>query len=96
MPLAMAVNPKIDKEKCTCKGKKLEGLVRIVNHDADFNVYITHSQSEGALEVRFNRSYNINSCGNWRTTEYRSECADFTIRFVESRDDADFLIYIAD
>ena len=40
MPLVMAINPKIDKEKCTCKGYPLYGRVQVVDIAPDLRVEI--------------------------------------------------------
>ncbi|MCQ2280571.1 MAG: DUF6150 family protein [Bacteroidales bacterium] len=83
----------IDKEHCTCKGKTIQGLVRIVEYGADFKVCIVDAGAD--LDVRVNKSYTVNDCGNW-TFVGQSYTPDFTIQFVNDCWEADFTIRYID
>ena len=77
MPLAMATNPKIDKEKCTCNGYPLYGRVQVVETGEDLEVKIVEYSAD--LEVKI-IDYTSDDCGYWRFVE---SAPDVRIRFVE-------------
>ena len=81
MPLAMATNPKIDKEKCTCNGHPLYGRVQVVDSYPDFDVKIVDSYPD--LDVKIVESY-PDKCGLWKFVDSNP---DFKIRFVDSYPD---------
>lgn len=69
-------NP-IDRETCTCKGKRLYGKVRVVDVSADFKVEIVDIGADLRVE-RVN--IGSDSCGKW---EFVDIGEDFTVEFVE-------------
>ena len=71
----------IDKENCTCKGKKLYGKVKIVSSGADFVVKITESAFYDIAVKKTNSSFQ-NNCGEWYFTD--SAFYDFSVQFTES------------
>lgn len=81
MPLVMATNPKIDKEKCTCNGLPLYGRVQVVDSYPDFDVKIVDSYPD--LDVKIVESY-PDKCGLWKFVDSNP---DFKIRFVDSYPD---------
>lgn len=81
MPLVMATNPKIDKEKCTCNGHPLYGRVQVVDSYPDFDVKIVDSYPD--LDVKIVESY-PDKCGLWKFVDSNP---DFKIRFVDSYPD---------
>ena len=78
MPLAMATNPKIDKEQCTCNGYPLYGRVQVVDSFADVEVKIVDSFAD--LDVKVVTSM-PNRCGEW---EFVTSFPDVRIRFVDA------------
>ena len=81
MPLVMATNPKIDKEKCTCNGHPLYGRVQVVDSFADLDVRVVTSFAD--IDVRVVNSL-PNDCGEW---EFVTSFPDVRIRFVDSFED---------
>lgn len=81
MPLVMAATPKIDKEKCTCKGHPLYGRVQVVESYPDLDVKIVDSYPD--LEVKIVDSY-PDRCGLWKFVD---SYPDVKIRFVDSYPD---------
>ena len=81
MPLAMATNPKIDKEKCTCNGYPLYGRVQVVDSFADLDVRVVTSLADIDVEVVTSLP---NDCGQW---EFVNSLPDVRIRFVNSIED---------
>ena len=73
----------IDRDYCTCKGKKLYGKVKVVNSGADFDVRVVDSFAD--LDVKVVSS-SADECGEW---EFVDSFPDFTIRFVDSFSDFD-------
>lgn len=73
----------IDKENCTCKGKKLYGKVQVVESFADFDVRVVESFAD--LDVTAVSSF-ADECGEW---EFVDSSPDFTVRFVDSFSDFD-------
>ena len=69
-------NP-IDRETCTCKGKRLYGKVRVVDISADFKVEIVDIGADLRVE-RVN--IGAHSCGKW---EFVDIGEDFTVEFVD-------------
>lgn len=69
-------NP-IDRETCTCKGKRLYGKVRVVSISADFKVEIV----DIGADLRVERvDIGADSCGEW---EFVDIGEDFTVEFVD-------------
>lgn len=66
---------------CKCKGFPLHGRVKVVEHNADFDVKVIHVHAD--LNVKKVRSLPL-TCGEWQFVE---SSPDFTIRFVSSHPD---------
>lgn len=66
---------------CRCKGKKLYGRVKIVEHHADFDVRVVEHHAD--LNVRLVDSH-PNSCGQWQIVTSHE---DFSVRIVDSHED---------
>lgn len=81
MPLAMATNPKIDKEKCTCNGHPLYGRVQVVDSFADLDVRVVTSLAD--IDVKVVNSL-PDDCGQW---QFVNSLPDVRIRFVNSLED---------
>ena len=88
MPLVMATNPKIDKEKCTCKGYPLYGRVQVVDIAPDLRVEIVDIGPDVEVQVV---DWTPQRCGEWQFVEIAPDirvefvdCApDVRIKFVE-------------
>jgi hypothetical protein len=77
-------NP-IDRETCTCKGKRLYGKVKVVDVFADFKVEVVKTGCEANLWVKeIEPGYSCYSCGEWQFVETGE---DFTVQFVETHGD---------
>ncbi|MBO4372193.1 MAG: hypothetical protein J5826_04605 [Bacteroidales bacterium] len=83
MPLAMATNPKIDKEKCTCNGYPLYGRMQVVETGADLDVRVVESSADIDVVIVKNLP---NDCGQW---QFVNTLPDVKIRFVKSLQDLD-------
>ena len=68
----------INKENCTCKGKRLYGKVKIVDSYPDFTVKVVDSYPD--LKVKIVNSY-PDVCGKWKFVD---SYPDFTIKYVDS------------
>jgi hypothetical protein len=75
---AISDKPIIDKENCTCNGKKLYGRVKVVDNFPDFEVKIVKSFSD--LDVKVVDNF-PDECGKWQFVE---SFPDFTVKFVNS------------
>lgn len=77
-------NP-IDRETCTCKGKRLYGKVKVVDMSADFRVEVVNMGYGADLWVKkIEPGYSCYSCGEWQFVESGE---DFTVQFVEMSGD---------
>ena len=68
----------IDSSKCTCRGIKLYGKVKVVESFPDLKVKVVESFPD--LKVKTVGSF-PDDCGEWRFVE---NFPDFTIKYVES------------
>jgi hypothetical protein len=71
---------KFDKNTCTCKGKKLQGRVKVVTSFPDFKVRAVEVFPDLKVKVR-NRNFEVKDCGDWVFVE---DFPDFTIRYVDA------------
>ena len=67
----------IDKETCTCKGKRLCGKVKIVTDIADFDIQMVDAFSDFDVKV----VPCAMNCGEW---QFVDSAPDFTVRFVDA------------
>lgn len=98
-------NPNLNLDACaytweygmTSETSNLFGTVRIVTdpkEKADLDLFIAKDGDWGDFEVQFVKEKPKHwSCGVWQIVDKNE---DFSIRFVKSRWDADFSIYILD
>ena len=68
----------IDRDKCTCRGIKLYGKVKVVESFPDLKVKVVESFPD--LKVKTVGSF-PDECGEWQFVE---SFPDFTIKYVES------------
>lgn len=68
----------IDKQKCTCRGIKLYGRVKVVESFPDLKVKVVESFPD--IRVKAVASF-ADECGKWQFVE---SFPDFTIKYVES------------
>ncbi|MBR4584200.1 MAG: hypothetical protein IKO34_10415 [Bacteroidales bacterium] len=88
MPLVMATNPKIDKDKCTCNGYPSYGRVQVVDCAPDLRVQIVDCAAD--LEVKV-VDFPTNNCGTWQFVDCAPairvefvDCApDIRVKYVE-------------
>ena len=71
---------KFDKNTCTCKGKKLQGKVKVVTAFPDFKVKVVDAFPDLKVRIR-SRSFDVNNCGDWVFVE---SFPDFTIQYVDA------------
>jgi len=74
-------NGKFNRETCSCKGKKLQGRVRVVDFNPDFRVKIMESNEDLKVTVRNGVE---SACGEWTFTGGQ---ADFTVQYVDFNPD---------
>ncbi len=67
----------VDREKCTCRGIKLYGKVRVVEHFPDLEVQIVEHFPD--IKVKQVASF-PDECGKWQFVDH---FPDFTIKYVE-------------
>lgn len=88
MPLVMATNPKIDKEKCTCNGHPLYGRVQVVETAPDLRVEVVDVAPDVEVQVV---DWTPRRCGEWQFVDVAPDirvefvdCApDIRVQFVE-------------
>jgi len=69
---------KFDKKSCTCKGKKLQGKVKVVTAFPDFKVKVVDAFPD--MEVKVRSSF-ADKCGEWIFVD---AFPDFTIQYVNA------------
>ena len=69
---------KFDKNTCTCKGKKLQGKVKVVTAFPDFNVKVVDAFPD--LNVKVRTAF-ADRCGEWIFVD---AFPDFTIQYVDA------------
>lgn len=79
-------------ENCEIDGFNMAAEVRIVEYNADFNVYVSEYPGCWSFEVKLTNGYPT-SCCEWKVVEYN---ADFSIRLVEYESSADIVITLYD
>jgi hypothetical protein len=80
---------KFNKETCTCKGKKLQGKVKVVTSFPDFRVKVVDAFPD--MEVKKVRTTFTHNCGEWIfvdtfpdfTIQYADAFPDFSIKFKD-------------
>lgn len=80
-------NSGISEKNCKINDIHLEGYVRIVEHNADLNVYIDTLNTISPFEVELTDF--PSECGQWRIVKYN---ADFTIRIMDYESGNDLII----
>jgi hypothetical protein len=79
-------------ENCEIDGFNMAAEVRIVEYNADFNVYVSEYPGCWSFEVKITEGYPT-SCCEWSVIKYN---ADFSIRLVEYEGSADIVITLED
>ncbi len=88
MAFAFAQDNPADKiANCKISDIYLAGYVRIVEHNADLNVYIDTLNTISPFEVELTDI--PSECGQWRIVKYN---ADFSIRILEYESGSDLII----
>jgi|GEM_PF-6583270 hypothetical protein len=79
-------------KNCEINGFNMAAEVRIVEYNADFDVYVSEYPGCWSFEVKLTNGYPT-SCCEWKIVEYNG---DFTIRLVEYEGSADIVITLYD
>lgn len=77
----------VSEMNCKFNDIYLAGYVRIVEHNADLNVYIDTLNTISPFEVELTDI--PSECGQWRIVKYN---ADFTIRIMDYESGSDLII----